>query len=137
VGVSGGEVKKRSEEWLKLPERGGISETGSKVTKTLDKVLRGNADANIRFGDLCALLQHLGFSERIRGDHHIFTRDGVAEILNLQPRGGKAKAYQVKQVRAVITSYRLAEAPETKEPSAEESSSDGEESQKTEESGGG
>jgi hypothetical protein len=26
------------------------------------------------------------------------THDGVAEILNLQPKGGKAKAYQVKQV---------------------------------------
>jgi hypothetical protein len=84
----------------------------SKVTKTLDKVVRGNADANIRFGDLCALLRHLGFVERIRGDHHIFTRDGVAEILNLQPRSGKAKAYQVKQVRGVIVSYGLAGEPE-------------------------
>jgi hypothetical protein len=80
----------------------------SKVTKTLARVLRGNADANIRFDNLRALLKHLGFAERIRGDHHIFTRDGVAEILNLQPRGGKAKVYQVKQVRAIITSYRLA-----------------------------
>ena len=80
----------------------------SKVTKTLARVLRGKADANIRFDDLRALLMHLGFAERIRGDHHIFSRDGVAEILNLQPRGGKAKAYQVKQVRAVITSYGLA-----------------------------
>lgn len=48
----------------------------SKITKTLNRVLRGNADANIRFDDLCALLSHLGFTERIRGDHHIFTRDG-------------------------------------------------------------
>ncbi len=80
----------------------------SKVAKTLDKVLRGNADANIRFGDLCALLLHLGFAQRIRGDHHIFTRDRVAEILNLQPRGDKAKPYQVKQVRNVLTAYGLA-----------------------------
>jgi hypothetical protein len=84
----------------------------SKVVKTLNRVLRGNADANIRFDDLRALLVHLGFAERIRGDHHIFSRDGVAEILNLQPRGGEAKAYQVKQVRAVITSYGLAGEPE-------------------------
>ncbi|HBI42917.1 MAG TPA: toxin HicA [Planctomycetales bacterium] len=83
----------------------------SKITKTLDRILRGNADANIRFGDLCALLQHLGFARRIRGDHHIFSRDGVAEILNLQPRGDKAKAYQVKQVRTVIVSYNLAGEP--------------------------
>ena len=40
---------------------------------------------------------------------HIFTRDGVEEILNLQPRGSLAKAYQVKHVRNVIVQYRLAE----------------------------
>ena len=52
--------------------------------------------------------QLLGFDERIRGDHHIFTKDGVVEILNLQPRGSQAKPYQVKQVRTVIVKYRLA-----------------------------
>lgn len=84
----------------------------SKIGKILDRVLRGNADANIRFNDLRSLLAHLGFVERLRGGHHIFSRDGVAEILNLQPREGKAKAYQIKQVRTVIVSYRLvAEAP--------------------------
>jgi hypothetical protein len=109
----------------------------SKVTKTLDKVLRGTADANIRFGDLCALLQHLGFAERIRGDHHIFTRDGVVEILNLQPRGGKAKAYQVKQVRGVLTSYGLAGAPEAEEqPSTEQGSGAGEDPIQKEEGDG-
>ncbi len=92
----------------------------SKVAKTLDRVLRGNADANIRFDDLRALLSHLGFAERTRGSHHIFTRDGVAEILNLQERGGKAKAYQVKQVRAVITSYGLARGAEAEEEPDEE-----------------
>jgi hypothetical protein len=88
----------------------------SKVSKTLDRVLRGNADANIRFDDLCTLLRHLGFAERIRGDHHIFTRDGVVEILNLQAREGKAKAYQVKQIRGVISSYRLAGEPDDERP---------------------
>ena len=48
------------------------------------------------------------FAERIRGSHHIFSREGVAEILNLQPKGSKAKAYQVKQVREVIVSHGLA-----------------------------
>ena len=70
--------------------------------------------------DLCALLSHLGFTERIRGDHHIFSRDGVAEILNLQPREGKAKAYQVKQVRAVLTSYGLAGETEPEETPTDE-----------------
>jgi hypothetical protein len=93
----------------------------SKITKTLDRILRGNADANIRFGDLCALLAHLGFAQHIRGDHYIFTREGMAEILNLQPRGGKAKAYQVKQVRGVILSYGLAGDSEVGPSAAEES----------------
>ena len=30
-----------------------------------------------------------------------------AEILNLQPKQGKAKAYQVKQIRIVILKYQL------------------------------
>lgn len=79
-----------------------------KLEKTLDRILRGGSDANLRFGDLRALLLHLGFEERVRGDHHIFTRDGVPEILNLQPRGSKAKPYQVKQVRDVVVSNGLA-----------------------------
>jgi hypothetical protein len=97
----------------------------SKVTKTLDRVLRGKADANVRFADLRTLLSHLGFAERIRGDHYIFTRDGVPEILNLQPRGGKAKPYQVKQVRGVLLSYRLVGEPETDAPPREGESGEG------------
>ncbi len=62
----------------------------------------------MRFEDLVSLLTALGFAERIRGGHHIFSKTGVAEILNLQPRGSLAKPYQVKQVRAVIVRYKLA-----------------------------
>ena len=79
-----------------------------KPESTLLHVLRGAADANVSFVDLCALLRHLGFDERIRGSHHIFTKQGVLEILNLQPKGAKAKPYQVKQVRQVIVRYKMA-----------------------------
>jgi len=65
------------------------------------------SDANVPFDGLCALLIRLGFEERIRGDHHIFTITGIEEILNLQPRGGKGKSYQVKQVREIILKYKL------------------------------
>jgi hypothetical protein len=75
--------------------------------KLLDRILRGTADANIPFNDLCRLLRDLGFDERIRGSHHIFTRDGLADILNLQPKGAQAKSYQVKQVRNLILKYKL------------------------------
>ena len=73
----------------------------------MDRVLRGTSDSNIEFKQLRALLKRLGFDERIRGDHYIFTRDGVVEILNLQPIDHNAKAYQVKQVRRVILQYKL------------------------------
>jgi hypothetical protein len=91
----------------------------SRVAKTLDRVLRGTSDANIGFDDLRGLLAHLGFAERVRGSHHIFTRDGIPEILNLQPRGSQAKAYQVKQVRGVIVTHGLAgDPPAEAEPEA-------------------
>ncbi len=78
--------------------------------KTLEKVLSGLADKNIRFSDLLNLVKDFGFSERIKGDHHIFYKEGIDEILNLQPlRDGKAKAYQVKQVREIIFRYKLHE----------------------------
>lgn len=77
--------------------------------KLLDQILRGTSDANISFADLRQLLQRLDFDERIKGDHHIFTKAGVEEILNLQPKGAKAKPYQVKQVRQIILKYKLAD----------------------------
>ena len=73
----------------------------------LDRILRGTSDANIPFADMCQLLRRLGFDERIRGSHHIFTKEGVAEILNVQPKRANAKPYQVKQVRNVIVRYKL------------------------------
>ncbi|HEX9727855.1 MAG TPA: type II toxin-antitoxin system HicA family toxin [Gemmatimonadales bacterium] len=75
--------------------------------KTLSQVLRGTSDANIRFDDLRRVLVGLGFEERIRGGHRIFKRDDIEEIITLQPRGSKAKPYQVKQVRQLILKYRL------------------------------
>ena len=84
----------------------------SRPAKTLERVLRGTSDANIAFDDLCGLLRHLGFAERVKGSHHIFTRDGIAEILNLQPKGGKAKAYQVAQVREVLVDSGSVEEPD-------------------------
>ena len=79
----------------------------SKHEKLLEKILRGTSDASIPFEGLCQALERLGFQSRIRGSHHIFHREGVAEILNLQPKGSNAKPYQVKQVRNVIIKYKL------------------------------
>lgn len=78
-----------------------------KHAKLLQSILSGNADANIRFADLVRLLSRLGFDQRIRGDHSIFTKAGVEEIINLQPKEAMAKSYQVKQVRSLLLKYRL------------------------------
>jgi len=72
----------------------------SKSAKILADILSGRCDANIAFADLCYILERAGFTRRSgKGSHTIFHMDRVAEIVNIQPLGSKAKAYQVKQVR--------------------------------------
>ncbi len=78
-----------------------------KFEKILVKTLRGTSDKNFFFGDLCYLLEQLGFENRIKGSHHIYFKEGIDEILNLQPKNSKAKPYQVRQVREIILKYRL------------------------------
>lgn len=80
-----------------------------KHSKIREKILAGSSDGNIEFSELCQLLVRLGFNERVKGSHHIFTRGDVVEIINLQPKGSKAKAYQIKQVRGIMVRYRLGE----------------------------
>jgi hypothetical protein len=80
--------------------------------KLVAQLLAGRSDHNISFDSLCELLRWLGFGERINGSHHIFARNDVIEIVNLQPLpSGKAKRYQVKQVREIIVRYRLVGEP--------------------------
>ena len=79
----------------------------SRQEKLLQKILQGRSDKSISFSSLRTLMRNLGFDERIRGDHHIFTKKDVEEILNIQPINSKAKAYQVKQVRNIILKYGL------------------------------
>ena len=63
-----------------------------KFSKLKAKILAGGSDANVEFSALRQLLLRLGFNERVKGSHHLFTRNGVAEILNLQPKGSHAKS---------------------------------------------
>lgn len=78
-----------------------------RYAKLRQKILSGSSDANIAFSDLRQLLLRLGFDERIRGSHCIFTHGEVEEILNLQPKGKLSKPYQVRQVRNMLVKYRL------------------------------
>lgn len=79
----------------------------SQYEKLLLSILSGTRDKSILFADLRAVLDRLGFQCRIKGDHFIYTRDDVEEIINIQPIGNKAKPYQVKQVRNIILKYQL------------------------------
>ena len=80
----------------------------SRVKKAVAKILEGRSDANLDFDELCFVLERAGFTRRSgKGSHTIFARDGVEEIVNLQPRGSQAKPYQVKQVRDLILKYQL------------------------------
>lgn len=81
----------------------------SKLDKILIKLLSGNSDSNFSFNDIKSLLIGLGFFERTTGgSHKIFFKDDIVEIINIQPDGAKAKAYQVKQIRTLILKYKLA-----------------------------
>ena len=82
-----------------------------KYDKLIDRILRGTSDASIAFDELCGLLRHLGFDERIRGSHHMYQRADIAELINLQREGKQAKPYQVRQVRAIMARYKLTDDP--------------------------
>lgn len=65
-------------------------------------VLSGRADANISWEEMVSLLEYLGFSVRMHGSHHVFVRDGIDELLNLQRSGAQVKRYQVRQVMDIL-----------------------------------
>lgn len=79
----------------------------SKVDKILFKIINGISDKNIEFNEFVNLLLKLGFELRIKGSHHIFTKEEIDEIINIQSKNGKAKPYQVKQVRELVIKYKL------------------------------
>lgn len=66
---------------------------------TYNDIMSGQRDNNIRFADLQHVLQSLDFLCRIKGDHFIYYRDDIPEIINIQPKGNKAKPYQIRQIR--------------------------------------
>jgi len=45
--------------------------------KLLLKIISGSSDNNIDFEQLRRILIRLGFTERVKGGHHIFYRDDI------------------------------------------------------------
>lgn len=74
---------------------------------SLDKILERMVEApqNVRFSDLVAVCEHYFGEPRQRGTSHCVFRTPWAgdPRVNIQNAGGKAKAYQVKQVLAAIS----------------------------------
>lgn len=70
-------------------------------------VMSGKRDSNIKFTDLQGLLEHLGFSKRVRGDHFIYWMEEYPDIINVQLLGNKAKPYQVKQIRRYFNRHKI------------------------------
>lgn len=81
----------------------------SRKEKLILKLLTGKSDANFDLDDLIQILIRLDFRERSSGgSHRIFHKDGVEGIINLQKtKDGKAKSYQVKQVREFLVNNQL------------------------------
>ena len=80
----------------------------TKKQKIIDKLLSGMSDNNFNFSDMIVLMENLGFHHRVKGSHHIFYREVINEIINIQPlKEYKAKPYQVKQIRNLILKYKL------------------------------
>ena len=80
----------------------------SKRLKFLMQLVNRTQASNLDFDALVNLLLFLGFEQRVRGSHHIFTKSGLEEIINLQPAAGNTvKPYQAKQVRELIVRYEL------------------------------
>jgi len=68
-----------------------------KYAKVYEHIITRRSDSNVPFYDLCSLLTRLGFERRVLGDHHIFTMEGVEEIINLQPKKGWAKPIRLSR----------------------------------------
>ena len=80
----------------------------AKDRKLYERITRN--PLNVRFDELCKLAQGFGFMLKGgKGSHRIYTRKGVAEMMNFQNVDGNAKPYQVKQFLKIISKYKLDE----------------------------
>ncbi|MCA1794731.1 MAG: type II toxin-antitoxin system HicA family toxin [Desulfobacteraceae bacterium] len=77
-----------------------------KSRKLLQKILGGSK--NIRFTEMVNLVESFGFKlNRTDGSHHIFSRPGIPELVNLQDVKGQAKPYQIRQFLKLVEKHDL------------------------------
>lgn len=77
--------------------------------KLLQKIMSGQQDGNVTFAEALQLLKILGYTLRQNsGSHTVAGIPDVPGLLTLQPRkDGKAKSYQLVQIREHIRANRL------------------------------
>jgi predicted RNA binding protein YcfA (HicA-like mRNA interferase family) len=74
--------------------------------KTLELILQGSR--NVRLSDFVRLVGAFGFGPpRVSGSHHIFSRPGIPEAINVQDFHGQAKPYQIRQFLNLVEKYGL------------------------------
>ena len=76
--------------------------------KTYNDVISGKSDNNINFNDFRNLIVDLGFEfVRQTGSHRQYFNDRINAFMNIQKDGSKAKGYEVRQLRKIISKYGL------------------------------
>lgn len=77
-----------------------------KPEKLLRLILEGKK--SVRFHDFCLLVEAYEFQlDRINGSHHIYKREGITELNNLQNYNGETKSYQIRQFLNIVEKYGL------------------------------
>jgi predicted RNA binding protein YcfA (HicA-like mRNA interferase family) len=63
---------------------------------------------NVRFKDFCRLIEWFGFVRKGgKGSHQTYYSPQIREIMDIQPMGGQAKPYQIKQLTRLVKLYDL------------------------------
>lgn len=76
--------------------------------KIYNDVMSGKSDNNIHFSDFRNLIIDLGFDFiRQNGSHLQYFHHDINAFMNIQKDGSKAKGYEVRQLRKLITKYGL------------------------------
>ena len=71
-------------------------------------LLLQSTNRSVSFLDFIALVEAFGFTQvRSRGSHRSFAHPDCPILLVLQPNGGEAKRYQVREFLGVVEAYSL------------------------------
>lgn len=78
--------------------------------KIREDIMSGRSDKNISEEDMEFFLSKIGATHRrTKGSHIQYSVDNIPELINIQPKNGKIKPYQVKGIRNIVSKYRLGE----------------------------